>query len=80
METMFCRMKNGHETYPHTGRTTRLVKTMSEAPNPDKNTVACPACESENTLQSGARGPPYQCQDCDTEFDSSTGPTDVEPE
>jgi transposase-like protein len=53
---------------------------MSDTPNTDKNTVDCPACESENTLQSGARGPTYQCQDCGAEFDPSSGPADVEPE
>ena len=40
----------------------------------DESSVACPACDSENTVQIAARGLTYQCRDCNNEFGQNGGP------
>lgn len=49
---------------------------MNDSPDTDENesAVACPACESENTVQIAARSPTYRCRDCNNEFRLDSGP------
>jgi ribosomal protein L37AE/L43A len=51
---------------------------MNDTSDADKNTVACPTCDSPNTVRIAARGLQYQCRDCSNEFDSSAGPMVIE--
>ena len=50
---------------------------MNDTANADTSTVACPTCDSPNTVQIAARGLQYHCRDCDNEFDPTAGPMAV---
>jgi transposase-like protein len=48
---------------------------MANSPTEEgANVVACLTCGSENTVQTGVRGPTYQCQDCNGDFGLDGGP------
>jgi hypothetical protein len=68
----------GHEINPHMSIQLVSGDTMSNTSDADERTVACPACDSPNTIQIAARGLQYQYRDCNTEFDSGAGPMDLE--
>jgi ribosomal protein L37AE/L43A len=70
--------RRGHEIYNHFTRISGEVSTMNDTSDADTSTVACPTCDSSNTVQIAARGLQYQCRDCSNEFDPTAGPMGIE--
>ncbi len=50
---------------------------MNDTANANKSTVACPTCDSPNTIEIAARGLQYHCRDYSNEFNPTAGPKAV---